>query len=185
MSKKSLVKTTPQIDKAIFGDRAKTKEIDSFKIGDVDQHIDRFEVVLAYNIRSPYRYSQEYFWLEVMSSSASDAVNLAFDWYLEQKPQDFEFTGFVRKMSPHVLDLDLLRGNIRVSWDIPIERSLAPGTMVRHPSTGIRIGFVASDPERFLKTEDLGLYRLISRKPAPGADPVILAPIVDLIKLAE
>jgi hypothetical protein len=146
--------------------------------------VEPFEVVVALNLDPPYRYSQEYFWLEVLAKTKKEAVKTAFEWLREQPDTDgFEVTGFVRRSMVHETEIGLESKNLQVSWNLPIEKNTSPGTMIRHPGTGIRIGFVAglNDEERVLPESFRGIYRLISRKPSPGADPVVLAPIVDLI----
>jgi hypothetical protein len=146
--------------------------------------VEPFEVVVAFNLDPPYRYSQEYFWLEVLAQNQKEAIKTSFDWLREQPDTDgFEITGFVRRSMVHETEINWGLKRLQISWNLPIAKNTVPGTMVRHPGTGTRIGFIASraDEEKTLPKSVQGIYRLISRKPAPGADPVVLAPVVELI----
>lgn len=162
-----------------------TKVPDQIEQKDSDQELmKKYEVVLAFNLQPPYKYSQEYFWLEVLAADPKTAIRVASDW-LRDSESEFEITSFVRESAPHDYEVRGLHGNqsLRVSWNLPIEDGLPAGTMIRNPITGMRIGFLASeeDEAKILPEEVRENYRLIIRKPAKGADLVILAPIVSRV----
>lgn len=141
----------------------------------------QFEVVLAYNLDQPYRWSQEFYWLEVLADSELAAVRTASEW-TTRAPGDFEPTDYVRRSSPHERSLGLNHEGqpLPVNWNQPIDEDLPPNWMIRDPNNGFRIGFLAR-PEaeaRWLAPEGRDRYRLIMRKPVVDTEPVCLAPIV-------
>ena len=140
--------------------------------------VERFDVLLAENLDPPRRHMQRYLWLETIAPSAQAAVRLALTWTAED-PRDIELTGMVRPAGlrePKLGDLD-------VNWSLPVERRTPPGAVVRHPTSGLRFGFVASRAAelRYLPPQAAGVFRLVTRKPTDTAQPVCLAPLVDLV----
>lgn len=147
----------------------------------VGTKVDKFEVVIAFNLQPPYRFSQEYFWLEVLAENEKAAVKTAEEWARISEVA-FEITPLVRKSYPHDFQIGIGIKNkpLRVSWNLPIEKGTEVGTMIRHPATGARVGFLAypEDEKKWLLNSQSGLYRLIVRKPSRNADPVVIAPVV-------
>lgn len=146
-----------------------------------DVELRAYEVVLARNLDPPYRYSQDYYWLEVLATDEEQAQRIAVEWMLANDTS-FEVTDWVRPRTEHYRYLG--RGPngrpLEVRWDLVVDEALRPGTMIRHPATGERIGFVGypQAEERWLEEGLRGEYRLLQRKPTPGSAPVCLAPLV-------
>jgi len=146
-----------------------------------DVELRAYEVVLARNLHPPYRYAQEYFWLEVLAADERQAQRVATEWVLAND-SDFEVTDWVRRHGKHYRYLG--RGPdgrpLEVLWQVPLDEALRPGTPIRHPADGRRLGFVAyPQAERNWLPDDLrGRYRLLQRKPVPEARPAYLAPLV-------
>jgi hypothetical protein len=143
--------------------------------------LEQFEVVVAYNLDPPYRYSQEYFWLEVLAADEKTAIQTAIDWVVDAG-ENFESTAFLRHSTPHHNSLGRNhRGEpLEIAWNLPVHDQMPPNAMVRDPVSGLRIGFIASPEVEavWVPKEAQDRYRLIVRKPVRGADPVCLAPLV-------
>ena len=150
--------------------------------GSASMAIRAFEVVLAHNVYPPYRYSQDYYWLEVLASDETAALKTAVEWALRQEGVPFEATDLVRPATEHFryMGQDAAGKPMSIFWNLPIDEALQPQTMIRNPVTGIRVGFIAgAEAEaRWLPEEAKGLYRLILRKPTETSQPVGLAPLV-------
>jgi len=141
----------------------------------------QWEVVVAYNLDYPYRYTQKFFWLEVLAIDEKDAINTAAEW-VAGAHQYFEATDLVRPSSPHELSLSMTPTDeaLMIAWNLAVDQDLQPRTMIRDPMSGLRVGFIA-DPhqeERWMPIEGIGRYRLLVRKPSRDASPVCLAPLV-------
>lgn len=144
--------------------------------------LQRLEVAVAYNLDYPYRYAQDYYWLEVLASDELEARRTAQEWVRNADEERFEATDFVRRATTHyrILGSGADGKPLEVLWNVPIDEGLAPGTMIRNPITALRIGFIAmpEDERRWLPADAAGDFRLIVKKPVKGADPVCLAPLV-------
>lgn len=151
----------------------------SLSDGTIDTDFSVFEVLLARNVFFPYRYSQEYIWLEVLAADIAQAVELAGQWVLVAD-NSFENTGLARPGSTHPEHTRIGDWTLPVRWDMAVEESLAAFSEVRHPQTGIRIGFLA--PDNFQEALDEmatpGRCRLLLKKPTRTALPVCLIPAV-------
>lgn len=143
----------------------------------------RWEVIVARNIDPPYRYSQEYLWLPISAGDQLQAVQRAKDWAAEN---NYEATDMVRLAMPH----DSHYGNfvdgrsVEVFWHLPVVSDMPPGAMVRHPVTGFRIGYLAwpEDEHKFIGQLAEKQFRLVAKKPSPGAELLGLAPVVSSLQ---
>jgi len=143
--------------------------------------LSQWEVVVAYNLDAPYRYTQEFFWLEVLASCEHDAINIAAKWVLDSD-DNFEATDLVRKSSPHDQNLGVGEQGepLPIFWNLPVDEALRAGTVIRNPITGLRVGFIATEKQERQWLHPFGIerYRLLMRKPSRDAQPVGLAPLV-------
>lgn len=145
--------------------------------GEQRADVEVFDVVLAENLDPPFRHIQRYLWLETLAVSPEAAVRLALDW-CEQDGRGLEVTGMLREGSLRAPDLH----GLPVNWSLPVELRVPPGTPVRHPVSGLRVGFVATPAAEgaHLPADAAGRYRLLTRKPTDHSAPVCLAPLVRL-----
>lgn len=148
-------------------------------IGATELH--HLEVVVAWNLDMPYRHAQEYFWLEVFASDAKQAVDMAATWALEAG-EAFESTDLVRQAHPHILEFgkDEKNLSLKVAWGLPLPSETPTYAPVRHPGSGIRIGFRASQAarERFLPDADRYQLELVTAKPTDTSRPECVVPLV-------
>lgn len=146
-----------------------------------DLHLQHFEVAIAVNLDFPYRYTQDVLWLEIIAADAREAVRATTMWVL-QAPQTFESLGLVRPAGAHetTLGFDHHDEPLLVFWNAPVRDDTPPAAVIRHPVTGLRLGFVAlpSAEEEWLPDAARGRFRLLTRKPTPSSDPAGLAPLV-------
>lgn len=147
--------------------------------------LEGFEVLLAYNLDYPYRYCQDYWWLEVLASSPLEARALARDWVMKSDDRRFECTDLVRAKTEHYNQaVSSKYGTLLINWDIAVEKNLLPGTALRNPTTGQRVGFLAQEErerevfstleERFQRG-----FRLLLSRPVSSSRTVCLAPEVE------
>jgi hypothetical protein len=147
-------------------------------------YLEKFEVLLAYNLEHPYRYCQDYWWLEVLAQDMLEAKTIARDWVIENSNKHFECTDLVRIMTDHYPDFTSNKyGKIEVNWDIAVEKKLLPTTALRNPSSGKRVGYLAghkreeevlaSFPEKAREG-----FRLLLERPLDSSRIVCLAPEV-------
>jgi hypothetical protein len=142
-----------------------------------------WEVIVARNIDPPYRYSQEYRWLEVRAENQIEAINKAKDWAHQQ---GLEATDMVRRTTPHEGQAGHFPDGrpADVIWHVPVVSDMPPGSLVRDPVSGFRVGYIAwpGDEQAVgLDLESKG-YRLINAKPSGGSRPIAVAPIVSSIE---
>ena len=133
------------------------------------------EVVIAWNLDMPYRYAQEYFWLEVFAENDRRAVDIAQKWALEAG-EAFESTDLVRDCAEHLLST----GELSISWGLPLPDDTPIYAPVRHPDSGLRIGFRAGEKNRRIYLPDAleqGL-ELVVAKPTKQGLPVCVVPLV-------
>lgn len=144
--------------------------------------LQRYDVVVAYNLDYPYRYSQDYYWLEILAVNEIEACQIAQDWVVRIGDERWELTRLVRKATDHHTQIgtDNFGAPLPVMWNLPIDRGLKPGTIVRNPITALRVGFIAhpEDEQRWVLSPHRQDFQLITRKPVKGSDPVCLAPLV-------
>jgi hypothetical protein len=142
-----------------------------------------YEVVLAYNLDPPNRWTQAYVWLDVLAASEQRALAAAREAVLSEG-SEFEETGLLRPSGMHRLAAGRVptRGNdpIPVRWDVPVIRGRHVGSIVREPIYGMRLGFMADlrTTAYFLSEDEQREFALLVRKPVPHADPVCLCPWV-------
>jgi hypothetical protein len=143
----------------------------------------QWEVIVARNIDPPYRYSQEYLWLKVTASNQLQAVDQAQRWAEEN---NYEATDMVRLFRPHVQHYGhFVDGReAEVFWHLPVVSDMPPGSLLRHPVTGLRLGYLAwpSDEENFIGDLHSQQYRIVSKKPSAGSLYLGLAPIVSSLQ---
>jgi hypothetical protein len=124
-----------------------------------------FDVAIAVNLDEPYRHAQDILWLQVMAANAASAVECARTWVLGAH-HSFESTGLVRRADTHPQTLGVDAAGS------------SAGAVVRHPVSGLRIGFVAhaAVARRWLpQNKD---FCLLSRKPTSTSDPAGVSPYV-------
>lgn len=142
----------------------------------------RFEVVAAKNLDMPYRYAQEFYWVEILASAPDEAVRAASEWVFDEADDEFEATDMVRVADVHPSELgrDHQGEPIRVAWNLPLPEDLPPGYVVRDPVTGVRAGFIAGAEadSRYLSEHERETYRMLVRKPVAQAAPVCVVPLV-------
>jgi hypothetical protein len=143
--------------------------------------LENFDVAVAVNLDEPYRHAQDILWLQVMAVDAQAAAESARDWVLTA-PSSFEATGLVRRASAHLtaMGTDGTGRPLAIFWSAPVLASSPPASVVRHPVSGLRIGFVAHPraEQRWLPAAAVGEFRLLTRKPTMSSDPAGLAPLV-------
>jgi hypothetical protein len=138
-----------------------------------------FDVAIAVNLDEPYRHAQDILWLQVMAANAASAVECARTWVLGAH-HSFESTGLVRRADTHpqTLGVDAAGLPLTVFWSAPVLAGTSAGAVVRHPVSGLRIGFVAhaAVARRWLpQNKD---FCLLSRKPTSTSDPAGVSPYV-------
>lgn len=144
--------------------------------------LSRWEAVLAYNIAPPGREKQDFWWLEILASSPHSAEEVAWQWVQRNPDKQFECTGWVRPASEHraLVQIEDDPHPISILWQIPLPENWPLGKPIRHPATGIRIGF--RDPrglEEFSIHPPLGGdFVPVRHLPSSGADLVCLLPLV-------
>jgi hypothetical protein len=142
-----------------------------------------WEVIVARNVDPPYRYSQEYLWLDLQAPDQLAAVKQAKAWAQEN---GFEATDMVRLATKHTSHYGHFADGreAEIFWHLPIVSDMPPGTMVRHPITGFRVGYLAGpeDEQQFIGDLQQQQLRMIIKKPAPGSAPLGLAPIVSSLQ---
>jgi hypothetical protein len=143
--------------------------------------IRRFEVVVAYNLDPPYRYAQEFFWLEILAVDERAAVEAAERWVIDVDDH-FEATDLVRQASHHerVLAHSYTGLPLEVAWNLPVLADDPDWQPLRSPVSGTRIGFLsdAVTEQRWLTPEAAGRFRLVMRKPSTDSEALFVAPIV-------
>lgn len=153
--------------------------------GSLTSELRRYEVVLAYNLEHPYRYCQDYWWLEALAEGPREARTVAAEWVSEQEDPRFECTDWVRQATPHVA-VARIPGDpepIHVNWGVPVDEDWREGTLIRHPITGNRLGFIAPEEQErrlleVLRPQIRGPYRLLLSRPVVSSDMVCLVPAV-------
>ena len=145
------------------------------------RNLQRWEVVLAYNLEYPLRFRQDYWWLEVLAEGPLQARAAGWEWVRSQGETRFECTDWVRPGSTHLRATYLGRDPLPlpIEWDVPLPGGWEPDTPVRHPATGRRLGFVSPDPLPPLRPEPEGDFYLLRHLPASGSDLVCLLPRVE------
>lgn len=142
----------------------------------------RWEVVLAHNLNSFDRRRQDFWWLEVLSDTPSAAKEVAWEWVHHNPDKNFECTDWVRPASEHIsfVQIEDDPHPLPVQWHVPLPEGWPLSSPVRHPVTGLRIGF--RDPR---STENLKIYpslegrfALLRHLPASSADLLCLVPLV-------
>lgn len=140
-----------------------------------------FEVVIACNLDMPYRYAQEYFWLEVFAADARQAVKMATSWAIEAG-EAFESTDLVRNAGEHILTAgkDDDGDSLQVAWGMPLPEETPTYAPVRHSISGLRIGFRASEKsrQRYLPQAGEHQLELVTAKPSDRSRPVCAVPLV-------
>jgi hypothetical protein len=154
-------------------------------MGSLTSELFRYEVVLAYNLEHPYRYCQDYWWLEVLADSPRAARTVAVEWVAAGSDPRFECTDWVRLATPHVAVVRIPSDPepVIVDWGMPVDDAWAEGTPIRHPISGNRLGFIASRRKEgalldLIRPELQGDYRLLQRRPAESSAIVCLVPAV-------
>lgn len=146
----------------------------------------RWEVVLAYNLQPPLRLRQDYWWLEVLAESAQAARLVAWDWVRRNPDTRFECTDWIRLAAGHPESVQVAGDPypLPVQWQVPMPSNWPLEMPLRHPATGIRVGF--RDPR---DPSELGIaeenFALIRHLPASSADLVCLVPLVENIAEAN
>lgn len=144
-------------------------------------NLQRWEVVLAYNLQHPLRFRQDYWWLEVLASGPLAARSAGWEWVRQQDETRFECTDWIRPGGSHLKHTYLGSDPVPlpIEWDVPLPRGWQPDTPVRHPATGKRLGFVSPEPPPLLRPEPEGEFYLIRHLPASQSDFVCLLPQVE------
>jgi hypothetical protein len=146
--------------------------------GGIDLH--SFDVAIAVNLDAPYRHAQDILWLQILAADMHAAALTARTWVLAASSA-FETTGLVRHTFPHPLSINDNDGNpLPIFWNTPVLADAPAATVVRHPITGLRIGFVAHERarERYLPSSASEAFRLLTSKPTASSPAVGLAPTV-------
>jgi hypothetical protein len=142
-----------------------------------------WEVVLAYNLEPPFRYSQEFFWLEVLAIDEYQALATARQWSFDA-PENFEATDLIRPSSYHQPSIGFHDNGrpIMVQWNIPIEANNQDWLLIRNPITGGKVGFLANQEgqEKYSTPESEG-YLIVLRRPVVQSEPICWIPIVQKI----
>jgi hypothetical protein len=148
-------------------------------IGDQGAQAGKFDVVLALDLDPPRRYAQELFWLPITAADPQAAMQAAVNWIQDEADYPFEVTGMVRVHDEQVAMI----GALNINWQTPVRHDTAAGTLIRHPMTGRRVGFVANAEAQARHLSDVAAehYCLVVRKPTSNGAPVCLAPLVSVI----
>jgi hypothetical protein len=153
--------------------------------GSLTSELRRYEAVLAYNLEHPYRYCQDYWWLEVLAEGPRAARTVAAEWVAEREDPRFECTDWVRLATPHVAVVRIPGDPepLAVNWSVPVDEAWREGTIIRHPISGNRLGFIAEETREkavleMLQPRIAGSYRLLQHRPTSSADIVCLVPAV-------
>lgn len=151
------------------------------------RQLSHWDVVLAYNLESPLRFRQDYWWLEVFAEDPLAARWVAWDWVRSSGSERFECTDWVRPASHH-LEKTRIPGErfyLPIHWSVPLPGGWSPGTPVRHPASGRRLGFVVPGKLPRLDPVPDGEFYLLRHLPASGATAVGLLPIVEDVHRAR
>jgi hypothetical protein len=142
-----------------------------------------WEVVLAYNLEPPFRYSQEFFWLEVLAIDQKEALATARQWSFDA-PENFEATDLIRKASYHQPSIGFHSNGqpILVQWNIPVEKENQDWLLIRNPITGGKVGFLADHQgQEKYRTDQSEGYLIVLRRPVVESEPICWVPVVDRI----
>lgn len=166
----------------IIADRALPSQPVVSGQGDVIK-LKAWEVVLAYNLEPPFRYSQEFFWLEVLALNQTDALSTARQWSFNA-PENFEVTDLIREAAYHQPSIGFKENGkpILVQWNIPIEADNQDWLLIRNPITGGKVGFLANQEgqSKYAIPEAKG-YLIVLRRPVVQSEPICWVPIVQRI----
>lgn len=152
------------------------------QLGIATSELSRWEVVLAYNLDSSGRRRQDFWWLEVLSDTPLSAKEVAWEWVRRNPDKNFECTDWVRLAGQHIgfVQIEGDPQPLPLQWHVPLPEGWPLSSPVRHPATGLRIGF--RDPrgiEEFNIYPSLeGRFALLRHLPASSADLLCLVPLV-------